>query len=87
VRVQTDGIELVGKTKDAAPLGRLGEGRAWGREIRDRDDASCRDRSGAELEEITASGGGGVTAHVQGSLLVGSGGSQRGLVRVVAGVH
>jgi hypothetical protein len=27
VRVQTDGIELVSNAKDAAPLGRLGDGR------------------------------------------------------------
>jgi hypothetical protein len=80
VWVQTDGIELVGEAKDATPLGRLSDGRARGREIRDRDDASCRDRGGAELEEITASGGDGVTAHVHGGLLLGAGGSQRGLV-------
>ena len=44
MRVQTDGIELVGKAKDAAPLGSLGEDRARNRQIRDRDDASGRDR-------------------------------------------
>ena len=83
MRVQADRIELVGQTKDAAPLGRLGEGRAGGREIRDRDEASCRNCRGAELEEITARGGGGVAGLVHGGLLVGSG----GLVRIVAGGH
>ena len=37
------------------------------------------------VEEITASGGDGVTAHIHGGLLVGTGGSQRAPVGVIAG--
>ena len=35
MRIEADGIEGVGEAKDATPLGRLGDGRARGREIRD----------------------------------------------------
>jgi hypothetical protein len=59
----------MGKTKDAAPLRRLGDGRARGREIGNGDDTSCRDRGGAELEDITASRGGGIPAGVHAGLL------------------
>ena len=48
MRVQADRIELKGEAKDASPLWRLGDGRARGREIGDRDDTSCRDRGGAD---------------------------------------